>query len=329
MDKKHLKATAHWVKWAFKDSTSEYFPAVILHVGGGYMSVIADTHRSMEAQTAAAEGQARQPLSEVPGSPPKGAFDTLEGGDDAWPLLLLLVVAAVIAFMVVLIIGTVVLTRRDAKKLSLKTPMAATIASLTRKSLTAKTPLPAAPVSNAVSESSAPDTVSIEMAKVTGIAPGHQNDSEATGHVSSDKAMENPNSSSVSEHGLATESGTLNTTSEISGPEHSTLDTETVGAATEPANASVSAAGGGEGRNYVSTDEAMNVTGDEGMSVMKFSDNAVASLSSTMDVTVVRLDVSDNAQTLSTEEVEIAKSWTPGLAASNDTTGSVQGITST
>lgn len=267
-------------------------------------------------------GPGSSPISEI-----IAALPVTEERNPKKPLLLLLVVAAVIAFMVVLIIGTVVLTRRDAKKLSLKTPMAATIASLTRKSLTAKTPLPAAPVSNVVSESSAPDTVSIEMAKVTGIAPGHQNDSEATGHVSSDKAMGNPNSSSVSEHGLATESGTLNTTSEIDGPEDSTLDTETVGAATEPA--SVSAAGGGEGRNYVSTDEAMNVTDGEGMSVTKFSDDAVASLSSTMDVTVVRLDVSDNAQTLSTEEVEIAKSWTPGLAASNDTTGSVQGITST
>lgn len=271
-----------------------------------------------------ATGPGSSPISEI-----IAALPVTEERNPKKPILLLLVVAAVIAFVVVLIIGTVVLTRRDAKKLSLKTPIAATIASLARKSLTAKTPLPAAPVSNAVNESSAPDTVSIEMTKVTGIAPGHQNVSEATGHVSSDKAMENPNSSSMSEHGLATEAGALNTTSEVNGPEHSMLDTETVGAATEPANASVSAASGGKERNYVSTDEAMNVTGDEGMSVMKFSDSAVASLSSSMDVTVVRLDVSDNAQTLSTEEVKIAKSWTPGLAVSNDTTGSVQGITST
>ncbi|XP_049511251.1 uncharacterized protein LOC125939833 [Dermacentor silvarum] len=39
MDEKHLKATVHWVKWVFKDGTSEYFPAEILHLGASEAEV--------------------------------------------------------------------------------------------------------------------------------------------------------------------------------------------------------------------------------------------------------------------------------------------------
>ncbi|XP_070377194.1 uncharacterized protein [Dermacentor albipictus] len=226
------------------------------------------------------------------------------------PILLLLVGAAVIAFMVVLIIGTVILARKDTKQLSAKIPVAAT--SLTRRSLTAKTPAATAPVRNVVKGSSAGSTVPMEMANPTCAA------SKAIGTVRSDEAVGNSNSSSAPEHSLVPEAGTLNTTSEIHDHEYSMLETETAVAASEPANASGVAAGGDGGRSHVSSDEATDVSGDEGMLAMKFSDSTVVSLSSTMDATVVRLDVSNSAQPLSTEEVEIATSGTPGVAMSID-----------
>ncbi|XP_075526242.1 uncharacterized protein LOC142557936 [Dermacentor variabilis] len=225
-------------------------------------------------------------------------------------ILLLLVAAAVIAFMVVLIIGTVILARKDTKKLSAKMRVAAT--SLTNTSLSAKTPLATAPVRNVVNGSSAQSTVSMEMENLT------CNASEAIGPVRSDEAVGNSNSSSAPEHSLIPEAGTLNTTSEIHDHEYSMLETETAAAASEPANASGVAAGGDVGRSHVSSDEATNASGDEGMFAMKFSDSTVVSPSSTMDATVVRLDVSNSAQPLSTEEVEIATSGTPGVDMSID-----------
>ncbi|XP_054925943.1 uncharacterized protein [Dermacentor andersoni] len=236
-----------------------------------------------------------------------GAVPVTEERNPKKPILLLLVGAAVIAFMVVLIIGTVILARKDTKQLSAKISVAAT-----RRSLSAKTPLATAPVRNVVNGSSAQSTVSMEMANPT------CNASEAIGCVRSDEAVGNSNSSSAPEHSLVSEAGTLNTTSEIHDHEYSMLETETAVAASEPVNASGVAAGGDGGRSHVSSDEATNASGDEGMFAMKFSDSPVVSLSSTMDATVVPLDVSDSAQALSTEEVEIATSGTPGVAMSSD-----------
>lgn len=268
------------------------------------------------------------------GSPPPSehiaAVPVTEERNPKKPILLLIAGVAVVGFMVVLIVGTVILVRKDAKKLSPKSLVSATPFRMSRESATT-TLLPKPYTSSA----------SGRVSMTTGVTPGH----ETIGHVSSDEpslsasvtayetsAVE-PNSSTVSELTLPTQARVLNENGTFSDTEPPTISTETVMAATNAANAS-SPAADEDVESHSTPEDSMTASatpGDEGVSVTKFSESAVAGLSGIMDVTVVRVDVSDSAQPLSTDdashetnhttgapvdlEVEVTSTSTPGATA--------------
>lgn len=235
------------------------------------------------------------------------------------PILLLVAGLAVVGFMVVLIVGTFILVRKDGRKLSAKALVSATSFRLPRTSLSAKTPQAPSSVTEAN-----------EGTIVTSIAPGH----DTTGHVSPSEALlntsltghetnaVNTNSSVVSELSLATPLLTLSRMGIVNDTEQSLLSTETVTAATDAASESHLVAGDGESeKSHLTPNDTVTpstASGDEGTPVTKFSESAAAALTGLMDVTVVRVDVSNKAESLSTEGVAEETSHEAATHAAQD-----------